>query len=170
MLVNCAGIATKRDGASVASHELSTAEWQRTLFVNLTAPFLLSRELLPGMQARGFGRIINIASRAGRTFVPPAAADYAASKAGLIGLTRQLGGAYAPYGITVNAIAPGRIETPFASAPGPDVIAAAVKAIPMARVGTVDEVAATALFLTSDGAAYITGACVDVNDGAFMAG
>lgn len=170
VLVNCAGISTRRNGASVPSHQLNTAEWQRTLFVNLTAPFILCRELIPGMQAAGFGRIINIASRAGRTFVPPAGADYSASKAGLIGLTRQLAGAYAADGITVNAIAPGRIETPFAARSGQGVVAASVKAIPMGRVGSAGEVAETALFLASDGAAYITGACIDVNGGAFIGG
>lgn len=170
VVVNCAGVSTKRGGRPVAPHDLTTAEWQRVLFVNLTAPFLLCRELIPEMQAKQFGRIINITSRAGRTFVSPAPVDYSASKAGLIGLTRQLAGVYASHGITVNAIAPGRIETPMSRQSSAEVVAAALKAIPAERVGTTDEVASLALYLASEAAAYITGACIDMNGGAFMGG
>jgi 3-oxoacyl-[acyl-carrier protein] reductase len=168
VLVNCAGVSQKRNGLPIPPTEVVTAEWQRVLFINLTAPFLLCRELLPGMQAKGWGRVINIASRAGRTFVPPAGADYATSKAGLIGLTRHLGGTYAPYGITVNCIAPGRVETPLSSQSSAEVLAAAVKGIPVGRLGTTDEVAAAAAYLASDAAAYVTGTCLDVNGGAFI--
>ncbi len=168
VLFNCAGISLKRNGLPIPPTELTSAEWQKVLFINLTAPFLLCRELLPGMQANRFGRIINIASRAGRTYVAPAGVEYATAKAGLIGLTRHLGGTYAPYGITVNAIAPGRVETPLANLSSLETIAAAVKTIPAARQGTTDEIAATAVFLASDGAAYITGTCIDVNGGAFI--
>lgn len=168
VLVNCAGVSQKRNGQPIPPTEVVTAEWQRVLFINLTAPFLLCRELIPGMKERGFGRIINITSRAGRTFVPPAGVDYAASKAGLIGLTRHLGGTYAPFGITVNCIAPGRVETPLSSMSSPEVIASAVKAIPVGRLGTTEEVAAAAVYLASDEASYITGICLDVNGGAFI--
>jgi 3-oxoacyl-[acyl-carrier protein] reductase len=168
VLVNCAGVSMKRNGLPIPPTEVVTADWQRVLFVNLTAPFLLCRELIPGMKERGFGRIINITSRAGRTFVPPAGADYAASKAGLIGLTRHLGGTYAPFGITVNCIAPGRVETPLSSQSSPEVLAQAVKAIPVGRLGTTEEVAAAAAYLASDAASYITGICLDVNGGAFI--
>jgi 3-oxoacyl-[acyl-carrier protein] reductase len=168
VLVNCAGISQKRNGESIKPTEVVTADWERVLRINLTAPFLLCRELIPAMQRARFGRIINIASRAGRTFVAPAGVDYAASKAGLIGLTRHLGGTYAPDGITVNCIAPGRVETPLSSLSSPAVIAKAVQNIPAGRLGTVEEIAATALFLASDGAAYLTGTCIDVNGGAFM--
>ncbi|SEB18611.1 SDR family NAD(P)-dependent oxidoreductase [Variovorax sp. YR216] len=169
ILINCAGISSKRNGQPVPPTEVTTADWQRVLGVNLTAPFLLSRELIPGMRQRGFGRIVNIASRAGRTFVAPAGVDYAASKAALIGLTRHLAGTYAPDGITVNCVAPGRIETALSSLSSPEVIAAATRAIPMGRLGTTDEVAAAVLFLASEAASYVTGACVDVNGGVFMA-
>ncbi|MEJ8813009.1 SDR family NAD(P)-dependent oxidoreductase [Variovorax ureilyticus] len=169
ILINCAGISSKRDGQPVSPTEVTTADWQRVLGVNLTAPFLLSRELIPAMRQRGFGRIVNIASRAGRTFVAPAGVGYAASKAALIGLTRHLAGTYAPDGITVNCVAPGRIETALSSLSSPEVIAAATRAIPLGRLGTTDEVAAAVLFLASDEASYVTGACVDVNGGVFMA-
>ena len=168
VLVNCAGVSPKRNGLPIPPTEVDTAEWDRVLRINLTAPFLLCRELIPAMQARRFGRIINITSRAGRTFVAPAGVDYAASKAGLIGLTRHLGGSYAGFGITVNCIAPGRVETPLSSQSSPEVLQAAVRNIPAGRLGTVDEIAATACFLASDGAAYLTGAVLDVNGGAFM--
>ena len=168
VLVNCAGVSHKRNGQPIPPTEVVTADWQRVLFINLTAPFLLCRELIPGMKERGFGRIINITSRAGRTFVGPAGADYAASKAGLIGMTRHLGGLYAPFGITVNCIAPGRVETPLSSLSSPEVIASAVKAIPVGRLGTTQEIAAAAVYLASDSASYITGICLDVNGGAFI--
>ncbi len=169
ILVNCAGVSRKRDGQPIPPVEVLTEDWERVLRINLTAPFLLSRELLPGMRQRRFGRIINIASRAGRTFVAPAGIDYAASKAGLIGLTRHLAGTYAPDGITVNCIAPGRIETALSSLSSPEIIAAAAKAIPVGRLGNTDEVAAAAVFLASEQASYITGVCLDVNGGVFMA-
>ena len=169
MLVNCAGVSQKRNGQPIPPVEVVTADWERVLRINLTTPFLLCRELIPAMQARNWGRIINIASRAGRTFVAPAGVDYAASKAGLIGLTRHLGGTYAPFGITVNCIAPGRVETPLSSQSSPEVIANAVKGIPVGRLGTSEEIGATAAFLASDAASYITGACLDVNGGAFIA-
>lgn len=169
VLVNCAGVSRKRNGLPIPPVEADTEGWERVLRINLTAPFILSRELIPGMRQRRFGRIINIASRAGRTFVAPAGVDYAASKAGLIGMTRHLAGTYAPDGITVNCIAPGRIETALSSLSSPEIIAAAAKAIPVGRLGTTDEVAAAAVFLASEQASYVTGVCLDVNGGVFMA-
>ena len=168
VLVNCAGVSQKRKGESIAPTEVLTADWERVLRINLTAPFLLSRELIPSMKARRFGRIVNIASRAGRTFSGAAGVDYAASKAGLLGLTRHLGGTYAPFGITVNCVAPGRVETALSSTSSAAVLAAAVQAIPVGRLGRPDEIAAVVAFLASDAAAYLTGACIDVNGGSFM--
>jgi 3-oxoacyl-[acyl-carrier protein] reductase len=169
ILVNCAGVSSKRDGKPIPPQEVRTADWERVLRINLTAPFVLSRELIPAMRERGFGRIVNITSRAGRTFVAPAGVDYAASKAGLIGLTRHLAGTYAADGITVNCVAPGRIETALSSLSSPEIIAAAAKAIPVGRLGSTDEVAAAVLFLASEAASYVTGTCMDVNGGVFMA-
>jgi 3-oxoacyl-[acyl-carrier protein] reductase len=169
VLVNSAGIAPKRDGKPIAPTDLRTHEWELVMRVNLTAPFLLSRELIPAMQRRKFGRIVNIASRAGRTFSRGAGADYAASKAGLIGLTRHLAGCYAADGITVNAIAPGRVQTALTGLSNAQVLAQSLQEIPVGRFGSADEIAATVLFLASDGAAYMTGACLDVNGGGFMA-
>ncbi len=168
VLVNCAGISQKRQGESIPPTEVTLQDWETVLRINLTAPFLLCRELVPSMQRRRFGRIINIASRAGRTFVGPAGVDYAASKAALIGMTRHFAGTYAADGITANCIAPGRIETPLSRRSSTRVLEEAVQKIPARRLGTPDEVAAVACFLASPGAAYITGTCVDVNGGVFM--
>ncbi len=169
VLINNAGVSPKRNGLPPSPLETHLDDWEHTLRINLSAPFVLCRELLPGMIERSFGRIVNIASRAGRTFVGPAATPYAASKAGLIGMTRHLAGVYAAQGITVNAIAPGRIETPLSSTSSPAVLEAAVAAIPMRRLGRPDEIAAAALYLASDAAAYVTGTCLDINGGVFMA-
>lgn len=169
ILVNCAGVSMKRDGKPIAPTDVRTEDWERVLRINLTAPFLLSRELIPGMRERKFGRIVNIASRAGRTFVAPAGADYATSKAGLIGLTRHLAGTYAPDGVTVNCVAPGRIETALSSLSSPEIIASAAKAIPVGRLGTTEEVASAVLYFASEAASYVTGVCLDVNGGVFMA-
>ncbi len=168
VLVNNAGISPKRGGLPPSPLEVSLDDWELTLRVNLSAPFVLCRELLPGMIERRFGRIVNIASRAGRTFVGPAATHYAASKAGLIGMTRHLAGLYAAQGVTVNAIAPGRIETPLSSTSSAAVLEAAVAAIPARRLGRPEEIAAAALYLASDAAGYVTGSCLDVNGGVFM--
>lgn len=169
VLVNCAGLSRKRNGEAIPPTEITAAEWDQVIRINLTAPFLLCRELIPSMRDNGWGRVINIASRGGRTFVPFAGADYATSKAGLIGLTRHLAGVYAPDQITVNAIAPGRIDTPQANDSSDAIKAVARKNIPMGRFGTPDEIAALAVFLASEQASYITGTCIDANGGVFMA-
>lgn len=168
VLINCAGVSQKRKGQSIPPTEVATADWERVLRINLTTPFLLCRELIPSMQEKRFGRIVNIASRAGRTFAGAAGVDYAASKAGLLGLTRHLAGTYAPFGITANCVAPGRVETTLSSTSSTSVITQAIQGIPLGRLGTPDEIAAVVCFLSGDGAAYLTGACIDVNGGAFM--
>lgn len=169
VLVNNAGMHPKREGGSYKLPDIPTSDWELVLRVNLTAPFVLCRELVPLMKAKGWGRVINIASRAGRTYIAPSGIHYAASKAGLIALTRQVAGDYARWGITANSVAPGRIETPLSNQSSPEIIARAVETIPARRLGTPAEIAATVQFLASDGAGYINGACIDANGGAFMA-
>ncbi|HEY4069052.1 MAG TPA: SDR family NAD(P)-dependent oxidoreductase [Burkholderiaceae bacterium] len=169
VLVNNAGMHPKKEGGSYKLPDIPTADWELVLRVNLTAPFLLCRELVPLMKPKGWGRVVNIASRAGRTYIPQAGVHYAASKAGLIALTRQIAGDYARFGIAANAVAPGRIETPLSNQTAPEIIAKSLEGIPARRVGTVAEIAATAHFLASDGAGYINGACIDANGGVFMA-
>lgn len=170
VLVNNAGVHPKNKGDKFSLTEIGFADWEAVLRVNLSAPFLLCRELVPLMQANGWGRIINIASRAGRTYIPPVGVHYSASKAGLIGMTRQIAGDYARFGITANCIAPGRIETPLSSLSSRSIIEKAVQGIPVGRLGTPEEIAAVAGFLASDGAAYVTGVVIDVNGGGFMGG
>src|SRR6201999_103206 len=113
ILVNNAGINPKDRGHPFKLEDVSTLFWERVMRVNLTAPFLLCRELIPSMRQRGWGRVVNVASRAGRTYLTHVSLAYSASKSGLIGITRQLGGEHAHSGVTVNAVAPGRVETPL---------------------------------------------------------
>ncbi len=168
VLVNNAGISPKKNGGKFSLPEVKFADWELVFRINLSAPFLLCRELVPLMQESGWGRVINVTSRAGRTYAEPVSIHYSASKAGLIGMTRQIAGDYARYGITANCIAPGRIETPLSKQNSESIIAKAITSIPAGRLGTPDETAAVARFLASDEASYITGAIVDVNGGAFM--
>jgi 3-oxoacyl-[acyl-carrier protein] reductase len=168
VLVNCAGVAPKKDGKAIALPELETDAWELVMRINLRAPFILCREFLPGMQQRRFGRVVNIASITGRTFRPRAGIDYSVSKAGLLGLTRRLAGEYASFGITINSVAPGRVQTAMSSTSSTEAAEIARRSIPVGRGGAVDEVAAAVCFLASDQAAYITGACLDVNGGDFI--
>jgi len=148
--------------------EIALGDWDQVLRVNLTAPFLLCQALLPDMCRRGWGRVVNIASRTGRTFTGTAGLHYTASKAALVGMTRQLAGESAAAGVTVNCVAPGRIDTPLLRQVAPERVAASMRSIPAQRLGTPAEVAAAVGFLVSPGAAFITGACLDVNGGDFM--
>jgi len=168
VLVNNAGGMSLPKGGSVAIEDLPTDLWARTIAVNLTAPFVLCRLALPAMKAKGWGRIINIASRAGRMAVPDTSVSYAATKAGLIGMTRIVADQGAKFGITANCIAPGRIATPGGTNATDAVMQNSLSRIPVGRLGLPTEIAATISFLVSDGAAYITGAVIDVNGGAFM--
>jgi 3-oxoacyl-[acyl-carrier protein] reductase len=168
ILVNNAGGMPLPKGGSVAVEDLPTELWARTIAVNLTAPFVLCRLVLPAMKRKGWGRIINIASRAGRMAVPDTGVNYAATKAGLIGMNRIVADQGAKYGITANCIAPGRIATPGGTNATEEVMQDSLRRIPVGRLGLPTEIAATIAFLVSDDAAYITGAVIDVNGGAFM--
>jgi 3-oxoacyl-[acyl-carrier protein] reductase len=170
ILVNNAGInLAKPDGAKFTLPEVDDAGWDLMLAVCLTAPFLLCRGVITGMADRGWGRIITISSRAGRTYVPASNVHYSAAKAGVIAMTRMIAGEFGESGVTANSIAPGRVDSALASTNSPEIIAASMAAIPLHRSGTADEVAATVSFLASEGAGYITGATIDVNGGSFMA-
>jgi 3-oxoacyl-[acyl-carrier protein] reductase len=168
ILINNAGLHPKKDGRPFKLEELEIAHWEQVLWINLTAPFLLCRELMPAMRRRGWGRVINVASRVGRTYVPFSGLHYSASKAGLIGLTRQLGGENAAFGITVNCVVPGRIDTPRSEQFAADLAARLKESIPANRWGTPEDAAASVAYLASDSAAFITGACLDINGGAFI--
>lgn len=168
ILVNNAGISPKHDGVKALIANMDEAEWRRVLDINLTGAFLCSKACLPHMHSLAYGRIVNIASQAGRTRTDIAGAHYAASKAGMMGLTRVLATEGGKHGITANAIAPGRIETPMAAEAGAAVNAAYLERIPVGRLGTPDDVAAATAFLASREAGFINGVTLDVNGGAFM--
>lgn len=140
--------------------ETSLASWQRTIDVNLTGGFLVSRAVLPDMRERGYGRIVAIGSSAGVTGGTKSVAAYAASKAGLMTLTKSIANEYASFGVTANALAPTLIDT--------DMIAGMRQLedrIPVGRFGRPGEVADLVAYLASEHAGFITGAVVDINGG-----
>jgi 3-oxoacyl-[acyl-carrier protein] reductase len=144
--------------------QVEPANWARVMAANLTGPYLLSRAVAPLMMQQNYGRIINIASISAQTGGVSAGVDYSASKGGLLALTKTLARDLAPYGITVNAIAPGQIDA------DPNLLTPAarqriIEMVPLGRLGEPEEIAYAALFLASPMAAYITGATLDVNGG-----
>jgi 3-oxoacyl-[acyl-carrier protein] reductase len=169
ILVNNAGIHPKKEGGGKPTvEEISLEQWNEVMAVNLTAPFLLCRAVLPMMRERKWGRIINVSSRGGRTASPVAAAHYAASKAGMIGLTRIVALEAASSNITANCVTPGPVTTPMSMQTALAVRESFTKSIPLGRYGEPNEVASIVSFLASDGAAFMTGAILDVNGGTFM--
>lgn len=161
-LINNAGISPKAaDGSRLNSLNTSVDTWMRVFHVNLLAPIMLSQGLFDQLKLAS-GAIVNVASIAGSRVHPFAGAAYATSKAALSCLTREMAYDFAPYGIRVNAIAPGEIKTDILSA---ETEAKLAPIIPMSRVGTPDEVARVIFFLCSEAASYVTGAEVPINGG-----
>jgi len=158
VLVNNAGVI--RDGWV---DRLSEDDWNTVLAVNLTGAFHACRAVVPGMKESGYGRIVNVASRA--WLGSAGQANYVASKAGLVGLTRGLALELVRFGITVNAVAPGLIDTPMVQALDPAVRERLTKAQPGGRMGTPEEVAAAVAFLASTEAGFITGQVLHVCGG-----
>lgn len=169
ILVNNAG------GGSQAYRleDVEDADLARVVDVNLQAAFALCRAVVPMMKAAGFGRIINIASIAGRDAGRLSGPHYAAAKAGLIGLGRQLSRELGPSGITVNTVAPGVILTDRIrqkwDARSPEEQRTLLQDVPVGRFGTPQEVADAVCFFAQDGSGYVSGACLDVNGGSFRA-
>jgi len=144
-------------------------EWRKALEVNLTAPFLLIQAVLPAMKTQRYGRIVNISSTAGRMVSTLGGAHYTTSKTGLLGLTRAAAKELGHYGITVNAVCPGMIDTELTRESAPsDLLERLAKGYPVPRLGTALEVADLICFAASDRAGYITGASLDINGGDLM--
>ena len=162
ILVNNAGIT--RDNLLI---RMSEEEWNAVLKVNLEAAFRLSKAVLRGMMKARFGRIISITSIVGITG-NPGQANYAASKAGLIGFSKSLAQEVASRGITVNCVAPGFIESPMTDSLSDDQKAKLVGHIPLGRMGTAGDIAAGVLYLASAEGAYITGQTLHINGGMAM--
>jgi NAD(P)-dependent dehydrogenase (short-subunit alcohol dehydrogenase family) len=169
VLVNNAAISPKAEGARIPPHETSPEEWDRVVRVNLTGPFLACRAVIPHMQRRGWGRIVNMSSKAGRAGALLAGLPYGVTKTGINGLTRTLAPHVAPMGITVNSIAPGRIRTPMAAGVSDEVNARLIAATPVGRFGEPEDIAALVSYLCRDEAGYLTGDTIDINGGAYMA-
>lgn len=163
ILVNNAGILypTRIDN-------VTKAEWDEVLDVNLNGSFLCSKAVLPIMKENKFGRIVNMSSSAGRSVSTLGGVHYTAAKAGVLGLTRGMAKEVAPFGITVNAVCPGLIDTEMARENcSPEQLRTYEESFPIPRLGTPDEVAQLIIFLATD-AAYITGAAIDINGGDLM--
>jgi 2-dehydro-3-deoxy-L-rhamnonate dehydrogenase (NAD+) len=160
ILVNNAGIA----GRAAPIWEQTDAEWHRVMNLNINAPFYLCRAVLPHMRARGYGRIVNIASIAGKEGNPNMVA-YSASKAALIGLTKSIAKEVATEGICINAVTPAVIRTRLLEQLTQAQVDYMVQRIPMKRTGQPEEVAAVVHFLSSRDCSFVTGQCYDVSGG-----
>lgn len=165
ILVNNAGVSPKHEGHKLPVGALSTEEWRRTLEVNLSGAFFAARACIPDFEAARWGRVISIASVAGRTRSDVVGAHYAAAKAGLIGFSRVLAVELAPLGVTVNCIAPGQIDTGMTTA---EANAAYLPRIPVGRIGLPEDISAAVSYLAAAEAGFVTGAILDVTGGSFM--
>lgn len=160
ILVNSAGIV----GPNAPLLETMPQDWRRVLDINVVGSVVMLQEFVPGMVKRGWGRVVNIASMAGKDGNPNLSI-YSASKAAVIGLTKSVGKELATTGVLVNAIAPAVIATPMNAGTDPDVLNHITGLIPMRRVGTADEVAELIAWLVSDLVSFSTGAVYDISGG-----
>ena len=164
IIVNNAALAL-----STRFQDLSVDEWRRALEVNMTAPFLLIKAALPAMKQQQYGRIVNISSTAGSQLSTLGGEHYTASKTGLLGLTRAAAKELGKFGITVNAVCPGMIDTELTREHAtPEVLERLAAGYPVPRLGTALEVADLICFAASEAAGYITGASLDINGGDLM--
>ena len=160
ILVNNAGIA----GSNATSWTYDPSEWRRIVEIDLVGVFLCARAVLPSMLARGYGRIVNIASVAGKEGNPNASA-YSAAKAGVIALTKSLGKELAQSGVIVNCVTPAAVETEIFAQMSKEHIGYMLSKIPMGRFGKVEEVAALVAWLASKDCSFSTGATFDISGG-----
>ena len=160
ILVNSAGIT----GPNVKLWDYPLADWQQVMAINLNGVFLCCREVVPHMSARNYGRIVNLASVAGKDGNPNASA-YSASKAAVIALTKSLGKELANTGVRVNCVTPAAVKTAMFDQMTPEHIAFMLSKIPMARFGTVEEIAAMVCWLSTQECSFSTGAVFDLSGG-----
>jgi 2-dehydro-3-deoxy-L-rhamnonate dehydrogenase (NAD+) len=160
VLVCSAGIT----GASVSTVDVTDDEWRRVMAIDADGVFFSNRAVLPGMIERGYGRIVNVASIAGKEGNPMAAA-YSAAKAAVIGMTKSIGKDVARTGVIVNCIAPAVIETPILEGLSDEHVDYMIERIPMGRMGSADEVATLACWLASEECSFSTGATYDISGG-----
>ena len=163
VLVNNAGIlhATQIEA-------ITEEEWDRMMAVNLKSVFFASQQVLPYMKKKRWGRIINMSSLAGRMGGYGNGVGYAATKAGIIGLSMSMARRVAPFNITVNALAPGTTESEILKSFTPERIEELKKMVPLGRLGKPEDIAALCAFLATEQAGFITGAVIDINGGMFM--
>jgi 3-oxoacyl-[acyl-carrier protein] reductase len=162
VLVNNAGVT--KDALAV---RMKQADWEVVVETNLSGPFYAIQQVLPGMMRERWGRIVNVSSVVGE-MGNPGQANYVASKAGLIGLTKSLAKEVGSRNITINAVAPGFIETDMTQGLSTDVKQKILDDTPLKRMGTVHDIASAVKFLVSDEASFITGHILDVNGGIYM--
>ena len=154
---------------------ITDVDWHKVIDVNLTGTFLCTQIVVEGMKARRYGRIVNIGSLAGKVggaltpFGQMGSPSYAASKGGVMAMTKNLAKNFGPYGITINALAPGPILTPMIELVNPDLLKFLTGLVPLGRLGLPDDVAHAAAFLASDEASWITGHWLDVDGGMLTA-
>lgn len=160
ILVNSAGIA----GDSLRTLDVTDAEWERVMAINSTGTFYCMRAALRGMVDRGYGRIVNVASVAGKEGNPMAGA-YSASKAAVIGMTKSVGKDVAGSGVLVNCVTPAPIDTPMVRGLSDEHVAYMLSRVPMGRLATVEEAAQLIAYLSSDGMTFSTGAAFDLSGG-----
>jgi 2-dehydro-3-deoxy-L-rhamnonate dehydrogenase (NAD+) len=151
-------------GVSLRTVDVTDEEWRRVLAINADGVFFCNRAVIPAMVSRGYGRIVNVASIAGKEGNPMAAA-YSASKAAVIGLTKAIGKDLARTGVLVNCIAPAVIETPILTGLSSEHVDYMVERIPMGRMGSAEEVAALVCWLASEECSFSTGATYDISGG-----
>jgi 3-oxoacyl-[acyl-carrier protein] reductase len=154
---------------------ITDTDWHKVIDVNLTGTFLCTQIVVEGMKARRYGRIVNIGSLAGKVggaltpYGQMGSPSYAASKGGVMAMTKNLAKNFGPYGITINALAPGPIWTPMIESVNPDLLKFLTGLVPLGRLGQPEDVAHAAAFLASDEASWITGHWLDVDGGMLTA-
>lgn len=168
ILVNNAGITIKHEGMAHDVIDVSLQEWELTFRINVVASMLMAKMVLPAMKASGWGRIVNIASRAGRYNPNQAGPAYVTSKAAVLGLTRSIANDFSRHGITCNSIAPGFVVSAMTGLLSAQALQALVDRTPVGRGGSQDELGSAIAYLCSEDAGFISGACLDVNGGQSM--